>query len=198
MVVQKIRYSHLDDKVAKRLGIDNVDMYYLPMEARERLQRDGYLCNAQDLSNVIYKSEETGNLITYNHKNGRVYKEFDSYEVAGVVEGHTINDYANKLNTQKDFDSNWENHKEENNLTDDDYEEEFEKYRDKQFMRGISRLEVPRAFAKFSPLAAQEIKDFTNTHKSIARVIDRLMGNESPEDDENTSQPYSMFRKSTS
>ena len=70
-------------------------------------------------------------------------------------------------------------------------------------MRGISRLEVPRAFAKFSPIASKEIKNFTDTHKSIARVIRGILGEDVREQDYDyyedggsPSQPLSFFRKS--
>lgn len=209
MAIQKIRYGHLDKKIANKLGYKEAKIFYLPMEARIRLEQDGYLSNANDLSDVVYKvcppETEDKNLVAYNHNNGRIYKEFDAYQVAGVVEGHTLNDYTNEINTEREFEDLWNSEDfTPDESVEDDYDSQYEAYRQNKFMRGISRLEVPRAFAKFSPIASKEIRGFTDTHKSIARVIGSILGEDTSEQDYehsggtgSPSAPFSFFRKSS-
>ena len=205
MAVQRMRYGSIVGATKDVLGYESMSMKHLPMKARKRLQYDGFLDNAEDPANVIYEAKSYGSderkLVVYNHRTGKTNREFDTYELAGVVEGYSLNDFANNVNTESQFDERWDNLKIDSRFPYD-YDTQYDIYKKTQFLNGVSGLDVPRAFAKSSPIAAQKIKEFTHTHRALSGVINNMLGGDTRRtrdeymEDIGTEDSLGFFRKS--
>lgn len=178
---QKAIYGGNTTLLAKQLGYDFINIQYLPKHARRLLEKDGYLNDASDIAEVIYKVYPPvsiwGNLVSYNHFTKEVGKEFDVYELVGAIEGKTLYDFTYSKSVDIEFDELWEQGMWENNQNfSKEYKTQKEVFRASKFMKGLEGPDIPKAFVKMSPIAAKEIAEFVKVYRSIMKEVGNIMG----------------------
>lgn len=177
MKVQKNLYENTA-LLSKELKLDSMEIIYLPMKARKLLEKDGFMSNAENVNEVIYKvSPEVskfGNIVSYNHSTNKVSKEYDAYEIAGVLEGKTLYELC-YISNRKIFEEAWNKKGGSKTLT---FETALEKYKEKLFFKGLEGLDVPRALIRMSPLVAKNISEFVVRYRAIMGAIGEILGDE--------------------
>lgn len=173
MRAQRNLYRDMSDNLAKELNFEKMSIIYLPMSARLRLEQDGFMSNAENLHEVIYHVEpaisQFGDIISYNHTTGNISKEFDIYEIAGVMEGKTLYDLCYDENIESKFNKIWNS----SSIDKDeiDYKAAIDRYKDNQLFKGLEGPAIPRAFVRMSPIVAKEISEFMSTYRAIIIAI---------------------------
>lgn len=175
MKVQKELYENTEN-LTKKLNLDSMTPIFLPMDARKRLQKDGFMRNAENVNEVVYqvlpKISQFGDIICYNHSTEKISKEFDIYEVAGVVEGISLHETC-YVSNKKNFEKAWERRED---LKGMNYDEALEKYKRKLFFKGVEGLDVPKAIIKMSPIVAKELAAFVERYRAIMGAIGDIIG----------------------
>lgn len=177
MKAQKRLYEDSVDKLSEELGFESMEIISLPMDARRRLVQDGYLSSAENLNEVVYKVapeiSQFGNIIAYSHSTKEISREFDIYEIAGVVEGKSLHDLCYDKNIDTKFKEMWNS--KEFDSEGVDYETVKEIYKKEQFFKGLEGTDIPRALMRMSPIVAKEIAGFVSTHRTIMMAIGKIM-----------------------
>lgn len=183
MKAQRNLYKDSVENLSEELGLERMEIISLPMSARKRLVYDGYMTNAENLNEVIYrvvpKISQFGDIIVYNHSTEKVSKEFDVYEIAGVVEGKTLHDLCYDKNLDDKFKEIWDASEIESSIS---FEEAKERYKREQFFKGLEGTAIPKAFVRMSPVVAKEIAGFVSTHRTIMMAIGDIMHERGLED----------------
>lgn len=176
MKAQRNLYKDSLESLSDELGFEKMEIINLPMSARRLLVQDGYLTNAENLNEVVYrvvpKISQFGDIISYNHNKKSMSKEFDVYEIAGVVEGKSLHDLCYDENLDDKFRKIWEASEIKSSIS---FEEAKERYKKEQFFKGLHGTDIPRAFIKMSPIVAMEIANFVSTHRTIMMAIGDIM-----------------------
>lgn len=177
MKAQRNLYKDSVDILAEELGHEKMEIISLPMIARKRLVQDGYLKNAENLNEVVYrvypKISQFGDIISYNHNSKVESKEFDVYEIAGVIEGKTLFELCYSRNLDSRFREMWDSKKfDTKNI---DFNEARERYKREQFFKGLEGTDIPKALMRMSPIVAQEISNFVSTHRTIMMAIGNIL-----------------------
>ena len=184
MRAQRNLYNSSLDSLSEKLGFESMKIISLPMEARRKLVRDGYLSSAENLNEVIYKVvpkvSQFGDIIAYNHTTDQSSKEFDVYEIAGVVEGKSLHDLCYDKNIDSRFKELWDS--KEFDSKGIDYESARKRYKKEQLFKGLEGTDIPRAFMRMSPIVAKEIAGFVATHRTIMMAIGKIMNEKGLED----------------
>lgn len=177
MKVQKNLYSEYVDELADELGFESMSIISLPMRARRLLAEDKFISNPENMNEVIYRVvpavSQFGNIIAYNHSTKTISREFDVYEIAGVLESKTLFDLCYAKNLDAKFNGLWEKTKDKfEGVT---YDEAKDRYKKGQFFKGVEGTSIPKAFIRMSPVAAKEIANFVSTHRAIMIAIGNMM-----------------------
>lgn len=186
MKEQRNLYNNSIEKLSEELGFESMTMICLPMSARERLVEDRFLRSAENLNEVIYKVvpgiSQFGNIISYNHSTGDISREFDIHEIAGAVNGDTLNELCYSKSIESRFEELWRS-SEFNSSKEINYEDARDRYKKEQFFRGLEGTDIPRAFMRMSPIVAKEIAGFVSTHRTIMMAIGNIMNDRGVSED---------------
>lgn len=177
MKAQMYLYKDSLNNLAEELGHEKMEIISLPMIARKRLVQDGYLDNAENMNEVVYrvypKISQFGDIIVYNHNSKTESKEFDVYEIAGVIEGKTLFELCYSRNLDSRFKEMWDSKIFDSKKIN--YNEARERYKKEQFFKGLEGTDIPKAFMRMSPIVAQEISGFVSTHRTIMMAIGNII-----------------------
>lgn len=180
MELQKEQYDPPLPQFRQALGYSHMEVMYLPMEARKRLETDGFITDAEDLTIVLYRinpPDGINEIIAYSHSETKLLSSFDFYEFAGVVEGKTLYDFTHSRSADVEFDELWESGRwPHDNQYPYEYKIQREIYKSTKFMRGIEGPDIPRAFVRFSPIASSEIARFVRTHQTLMIAVSKMVG----------------------
>lgn len=164
--------------LSKELGFNSMEPICLPMKSRKRLEKDGFIRNAENINEVVYQVKPSisqfGDIISYNHSTNKVSKEFDIYEIAGVIEGKTLYETC-YVNNKRLFEEAWN---ERDDLKSLNYDLALERYKQRLFFKGIEGLDVPKALIRMSPMIAKEVSEFVGRYRAIMGAIGEILGDE--------------------
>ena len=172
-------YNERCHEIAEYLNKESAELIVLPMDARNRLTNDGYMSSPDNIHEVVYKVgpeiSPFGNMVSYNYSTGKISKEFDIYELAGVIEGKTLHDLCYSENYDSQFQSLWEKHQRKPSVN---FDYAIRRFKEEQFMQGIEGTDVPKAFVQMSPIVAQELARFIRIYRAMMdEVRDILVSN---------------------
>lgn len=175
MKTQSQKYNDTS-KFKKNFQFENVEMIHIPMSARKCLEKDGFIKNSRNIHEVLYKitpsSSKHKNIISFNHSTNEFGEAFDIYELAGAVEGKTLYDLCyHKI--EQEFYSMWETSSLANSNID--YTNIVDRYKSKQFYRGLEGADIPKAFVKMSPIVAKGIAEYIKSYRILMFSISEIL-----------------------
>lgn len=175
----KTQYEHYNGRcheIAEFLDKESAELIVLPMDARKRLSIDGYMNAPDNIHEVVYKVKPEvsplGNMVSYNYSTGKISKEFDIYELAGVIEGKTLHDLCYSENYDSQFQNLWEKHQREPSVN---FDYAVKRFKEEQFMQGIEGTDVPKAFVQMSPIVAQELARFIRMYRAMMDEVRNIL-----------------------